>query len=118
MVPKTMGVKILLMVLAGLLAGTGATLAGQKLRPTNYGEMEPVVFDHTKHAEDVGCPGCHHPERSEGSHRCGGCHLAEERSGYLSLEDAAHKEGVGKCWSCHLKERARHALECEDCHRG
>lgn len=99
------------------LALAGTALAKQPLKVTNFGDNDPVVFDHTTHAESFGCEACHHPKRSGGSHRCGTCHVAEGSKQVLSMEDAAHKEGVGKCWSCHLKNGAQKKFECEDCHR-
>ena len=104
------------LVLAAALLAWTAAFAGEKLTPTNYGEMEPVVFNHTQHADRVGCENCHHNPNAE--HRCGYCHKAEERDGVPALEDAAHREGVGKCWGCHLKEKVTRPLECEDCHSG
>lgn len=109
---------------AGWLCGLGVALlvagtaqAKQLLTVTNFGEMEPVVFDHTAHAESFGCETCHHAKRSGGAHRCGTCHTGKAVRKIPTFEDAAHKEGLGKCWGCHLKEGARKKLECEDCHR-
>ncbi|MBI5017854.1 MAG: cytochrome c3 family protein [Deltaproteobacteria bacterium] len=98
--------------------GPAGVRAGQDVTVTNFGEMEPVVFDHTSHAESHGCDTCHHPKSSGGAHRCGSCHRAQDTKAGMKFEDAAHKEGVGRCWGCHLKKGARKALECEQCHRG
>jgi len=103
-------------LLATMLLVSTAVFAGSNLTPTNYGEMEPVQFNHTEHAERVGCPNCHHSSGAE--HRCGYCHRPKARNGAPALEQAAHREGAGKCWACHLKEKAIHPLECEACHRG
>jgi len=108
--------------LAGLLAlglacAAGTAGAVQEITVTNYGEMEPVIFNHTRHAEDLGCDTCHHAKGTEGAHRCGACHRGEDGK-TLRFEEAAHKDGVGRCWPCHLAPKARKPLECEDCHRG
>lgn len=103
------------LLLAALLLATAA-FAASELTPTNYGDMEPVVFNHTDHAGRIDCSRCHHNSTME--HRCGYCHKDQERDGVPSLEDAAHGEETGKCWGCHRKEKARHALDCEDCHSG
>ncbi|GAB6062032.1 cytochrome c3 family protein [Deferrisoma palaeochoriense] len=94
--------------------------AAQRIQVTNYGEMEPVLFPHSEHAERFHCDTCHHPERSEGSHRCGACHRATPEGGTPSMEQAAHGEGdvTGKCRPCHFGPKAKKALECEDCHSG
>ena len=102
------------LLLAAVLLASAAAFAGQNLTPTNYGGMEPVVFNHTAHAGRADCSSCHHNQSME--HRCGYCHRAETLEGVPSMEDAAHREGVGKCWVCHLKEKAPRALDCEDCH--
>jgi len=93
-----------------------ATQAKQPLKVTNFGDMDPVVFDHTTHAESFSCETCHHAKRSGGSHRCGSCHEGEASAVAMTFEDAAHKEGVGKCWGCHFKNGAQKKLECEQCH--
>jgi len=107
------------MVLVSLwaLGLVGAAGAVQEITVTNYGEMEPVIFNHTRHATDLGCETCHHAQRTEGAHRCGACHLGDAGKN-LKFEDAAHKEKVGRCWACHLAPKARKSLECEGCHRG
>ena len=115
-VRKTWFAVCLLMGIGGVAWGALAA-AGQRITVTNYGEMDPVVFDHTRHAEEHGCDTCHHAKGSEGAHRCGGCHRAEGGKGSLRLEEAAHKEGVGKCWGCHRGPSARKKLDCDDCHR-
>lgn len=107
-----------LLVLAGALACVAFAADGQRITVTSYGGMDPVVFDHTRHAEDLGCETCHHPKGSGGAHRCGGCHRAKDGKGSLRLEEAAHKPGAGKCWGCHLGPKARKKLDCEGCHRG
>ena len=107
--------RVVVFLAATLLAST-AVFAGSDLTPTNYGEMEPVVFNHTEHAERVGCPNCHHNPGAE--HRCGYCHGPKARNGVPSLEQAAHRKGAGKCWTCHLKKGATRPLKCEACHRG
>jgi len=106
-------------VCASLLAFGAVPLAGavQEIKVTNYGEMEPVIFNHTRHAEDLGCDTCHHAKGTEGAHRCGACHRGEDGK-TLRFEEAAHKDKVGRCWPCHLAPKARKPLECEDCHRG
>ncbi|MBE0617540.1 MAG: hypothetical protein IH608_06400 [Proteobacteria bacterium] len=106
-----------LLVGVGVGACVAVAAAGQRITVTSYGEMDPVVFDHTGHAEDLGCETCHHAKGSECAHRCGGCHRAEDGSGSLRLEEAAHKDGVGKCWGCHRGPKARKMLDCDDCHR-
>ena len=104
---------------AGLFALVAAALAGaaQEITVTNYGEMEPVIFNHTRHATDLGCDTCHHAQYTEGAHRCGACHVGEDGK-TLRFEEAAHKEKVGRCWGCHLAPKARKPMECEGCHRG
>ncbi|HSH69567.1 MAG TPA: cytochrome c3 family protein [Deferrisomatales bacterium] len=104
------------LLLGTVLVASTAAFAGQNLTPTNYGEMEPVVFNHTAHAGRADCSSCHHTKSQE--HRCGYCHKAEATGDVPSLEDAAHREGAGKCWACHLKEKAKRVLDCEDCHSG
>ncbi len=112
------GFVLALLVVAGALACVAVAADGQRITVTSYGEMDPVVFDHTRHAEDLGCETCHHPKGSGGAHRCGGCHRAKDGKGSLRLEEAAHKPGAGKCWGCHLGPKARKKLDCEGCHRG
>lgn len=90
---------------------------GESITVTNFGDMEPVTFPHTRHTESVDCADCHHPSASGGGHRCGSCHASEGAGGAVSLEQAAHAEKVGKCWGCHLAKQARKKLECENCHR-
>jgi hypothetical protein len=104
------------LILVTALLASAAAFAGQDLTPTNFGKMEPVVFDHTAHAERRDCDDCHHNKGNE--HRCGYCHKVEEQNGVPSLQDAAHREGQGKCWACHLKEDVKQPLDCEDCHSG
>jgi hypothetical protein len=111
----------LALAIAGAFALAPCTVEAQgeqEVTVTNFGEIEPVVFNHTAHAEAHGCEACHHPKRATGAHRCGSCHLAQDTKTTMKFEDAAHKEGVGRCWACHLKKGARKKLECEDCHRG
>lgn len=102
----------------GLPLCAGDAGAKQDLTVTGFGSMDPVVFDHTTHADAHGCEACHHAKQSGGAHRCGTCHLANDTKGGMKFEDAAHKEGVGKCWGCHLSPEARRKLDCEDCHKG
>ena len=116
--PRGLGFTLAIALALGLALGEKDARAEQDVTVTNFGEMDPVVFDHTTHAETHGCEACHHVKRSGGAHRCGTCHLEQETKAGIKLEDAAHKEGVGKCWGCHLKKEARKKLDCEDCHRG
>ena len=41
--------------LGTMLSMSVAAFATQTLTPTNFGEMEPVVFNHTEHAEREDC---------------------------------------------------------------
>lgn len=107
-----------LLAAAALAASAAMGSAGRRIAVTNHGEMDPVVFDHTRHAEEMACDTCHHPSATEGAHRCGACHGPQAAEGAMSLEEAAHKEGVGKCWRCHQGPKARKRLACEGCHTG
>jgi hypothetical protein len=96
----------------------GAVPGAHYLVVSNFGDMDAVIFNHTRHAEENDCAVCHHPNRSEGAHRCAACHLDEPNGPVMKIEDAAHREGVGKCWACHFSKRAQKKLDCDDCHRG
>jgi hypothetical protein len=105
--------------LAGVSAAGAGGASGRRITVTSFGEMAPVVFDHTRHAQDLGCDTCHHPKGTrEGAHRCGACHGPKAEGKAIRFEDAAHKENVGKCWACHLGPKAKKKLDCDDCHSG
>jgi hypothetical protein len=106
------------LALMAAAAGRGAEAAadGERITVTNYGDMDPVSFNHTNHAGQFDCTTCHHPRDTQGAHRCGACHRANERGRAMKIEDAAHKEKVGKCWGCHLSPTARRPFDCDDCH--
>ncbi len=104
----------------GVLLGAWGAQGAQRIQVTNYGRKEPVLFSHSGHAERFPCDTCHHPQRSEGAHRCGACHRSEAEGEKPSLEKAAHGEGdpPGRCRPCHFGPKARKPLECADCHIG
>ena len=85
---------------------------------TNYGEKEPVLFDHATHlGQDLPCERCHH-NASNNEFKCGDCHKKEAGEA-PKMKHAAHKDKVGKCWSCHHdKKEATHPMKCKDCHKG
>ena len=108
------------LVAAWMLAG-GPVLVlasdGERVTVTDFGDMEPVTFQHSRHAEDYDCVICHHPNASGGGHRCGACHASEGNGPVVSLEQAAHGERIGRCWGCHLSQKARKKFECDNCHK-
>jgi hypothetical protein len=118
---------ILATLSAILISGFGFGLAQAADAPkepvkieTAGGKKPPVLFEHSKHA-DQKCETCHHTHNNEANeHRCVKCHkLADDEATKApKIDTAMHGKDKGVCFKCHKAEDAVHKLKCADCHKG
>ncbi|MCX7927403.1 MAG: cytochrome c family protein [Candidatus Omnitrophica bacterium] len=102
---------VLALVIAVVLAINGYIAVQAQSAPEKVtlsgGSFGAVTFNHSKHAETIGCKDCHH--QGELDQKCNSCHTAEAS---VDSKTAFHKS----CIDCH-KEKEQGPTGCMDCHK-